>query len=49
MPPLVPLRQDEAARIQQALAAAQGKIDDAARLLGMSRATFWRKRKQYGL
>jgi transcriptional regulator with PAS, ATPase and Fis domain len=39
----------EAARIREALRRAQGRIDDAARLLDMSRATFWRKRKKYGL
>jgi transcriptional regulator with PAS, ATPase and Fis domain len=42
-------RQDEADRIRQAMALAHGKIDDAARLLGMSRATFWRRRKYHGL
>jgi transcriptional regulator with PAS, ATPase and Fis domain len=41
--------QDEAARIREALNLAHGKIDPAAKQLGMSRATFWRKRKQYGL
>jgi len=40
---------DEATQIRQALAAANGKIDPAAKQLGMSRATFWRKRKLYGL
>jgi PAS domain S-box-containing protein len=40
---------DEATRIREALRRAQGRIDDAARLLDMSRATFWRKRKKYGL
>ncbi|MCB9778648.1 MAG: sigma 54-interacting transcriptional regulator [Alphaproteobacteria bacterium] len=40
---------DEAARIRAALAAADGRIGDAAALLGMSRATFWRRRKQLGL
>lgn len=39
----------EGARIRQALAAAGGRIDRAAELLGMSRATFWRKRKKHGL
>ena len=43
------VRMDEAERIRNALAAADGKIDQAAKLLGMSRATFWRKRKQQGL
>lgn len=41
--------EDEAGRIRRALADAGGKIDAAARQLGMSRATFWRKRKHYGL
>ena len=40
---------DEATRIREALAAAGGKIDDAAKQLGLSRATFWRKRKLHGL
>lgn len=47
LPPAAP--QDEAARIREALAACGGKIDTAAQRLGMSRATFWRKRKQHGL
>ncbi|HYE34461.1 sigma-54 interaction domain-containing protein [Methylocaldum sp.] len=41
--------ENEAERISQALTAAQGAIDRAAQMLGMSRATFWRKRKKYGL
>jgi transcriptional regulator of acetoin/glycerol metabolism len=41
--------QDEAARLREALAACGGKIGPAAQRLGMSRATFWRKRKQQGL
>ncbi|MDD5035213.1 MAG: sigma 54-interacting transcriptional regulator [Methylococcaceae bacterium] len=40
---------EESERIREALAVAGGRIDEAARLLGMSRATFWRKRKQYGI
>lgn len=40
---------DEASRIREALAAAGGKIDPAAKQLGLSRATFWRKRKLHGL
>ncbi|MFM8330185.1 MAG: sigma-54 interaction domain-containing protein [Candidatus Methylumidiphilus sp.] len=40
---------DEATRLRLALAAADGKIDPAAKLLGMSRATFWRKRKLHGV
>lgn len=40
---------DEAERIRVALVSAKGKIEPAAKELGMSRATFWRKRKFYGL
>jgi len=39
---------DEKTRIRQALAVTNGKVEEAAQLLGMSRATFWRKRKSYG-
>lgn len=39
----------EAAAIHQALEQSNGMITPAARLLGMSRATFWRKRKLYGV
>jgi PAS domain S-box-containing protein len=39
----------EAARIRAALERADGRIDAAAELLGVSRATFWRKRKKFGL
>ncbi len=42
-------RDDEAERIREALQACAGRLEEAARLVGMSRATFWRKRKQYGL
>ncbi len=35
--------------IRQALQQSNGKITAAARMLGMSRATFWRKRKQFGI
>lgn len=35
--------------ISKALQQAQGKVSMAAELVGMSRATFWRKRKQYQL
>ncbi len=41
--------EQEAIVIRQALEASYGKINPAARLLGMSRATFWRKRKTYGV
>jgi len=40
---------DEAAAIRQALEQSNGMITTAAQLLGMSRATFWRKRKFYGV
>ncbi|MGZ8215888.1 sigma-54 interaction domain-containing protein [Methylomagnum sp.] len=40
---------DEAARLSAALRRAGGRIDEAAASLGLSRATFWRKRKKYGL
>jgi PAS domain S-box-containing protein len=40
---------DPAAAIREALRRSGGKIDEAARLLGMSRATFWRHRKRLGL
>lgn len=39
----------EADAIREALAQCDGMITPAAQLLGMSRATFWRKRKQYGI
>lgn len=45
----LPTAESEANRIRQALASAHGHIDRAAQMLGMSRATFWRKRKKYGL
>lgn len=41
--------EQESAAIRQALAQCNGMITPAARMLGMSRATFWRKRKVYGL
>jgi PAS domain S-box-containing protein len=50
--PLPALRADEAAeaaRIRGALQQAQYRRDDAARLLGMSRTTLWRKIKTYRL
>jgi transcriptional regulator with PAS, ATPase and Fis domain len=39
----------ESARIRQALATTGGHIGEAAELLGMSRPTFWRKRKKHGI
>ena len=39
----------EAEAIRQALDISNGKITPAAQLVGMSRATFWRKRKIYGV
>ncbi|QSA97229.1 sigma-54-dependent Fis family transcriptional regulator [Methylococcus sp. EFPC2] len=41
--------EDEAEAIRQALQIAGGRLDEAARLAGVSRATLWRKRKKYGL
>jgi transcriptional regulator of acetoin/glycerol metabolism len=40
---------EESAAIHQALEQSNGKVTQAARTLGMSRATFWRKRKVYGV
>jgi len=40
---------EESAAIRQALEQSNGKVSQAARTLGMSRATFWRKRKVYGV
>ena len=48
MQPLVTVK-DEKVAIKQALAQNNNKVSLAASALGMSRATFWRKRKQYGL
>ncbi len=39
----------EAEQIRSALERSHGRIGKAAALLGMSRPTFWRKRKRYGL
>jgi transcriptional regulator with PAS, ATPase and Fis domain len=41
--------EEETAAIRQALEQSKGMVTTAARLLGMSRATFWRKRKLYGV
>lgn len=41
--------EDEAEAIRSALERTEGRIEDAARLLRMSRATFHRKRKKHGL
>lgn len=41
--------EQELVAIQQALAINNGSVTAAAQALGMSRATFWRKRKLYGL
>ncbi len=40
---------EESAAIRQALEQSNGMVSLAARSLGMSRATFWRKRKIYGV
>ncbi|MHC4934276.1 MAG: sigma-54 interaction domain-containing protein [Planctomycetota bacterium] len=40
---------DEKARIREALQLSEGRINEAADRLGMSRATFWRKRRKYDL
>jgi transcriptional regulator with PAS, ATPase and Fis domain len=46
----VPLSaEEETAVIRQALEQSKGMVTTAAQSLGMSRATFWRKRKLYGL
>ncbi|MCX7099450.1 MAG: sigma 54-interacting transcriptional regulator [Methylococcales bacterium] len=45
--PVLPV--DQSAAICLALEQHQGNITAAANAVGMSRATFWRKRKQYGL
>ncbi len=41
--------QSEREKIREALQLEGGKVNAAANRLGMSRATFWRKRKQHGL
>jgi len=42
-------RRDEAERVREALQVAGGNLEEAARICGMSRATFWRKRRKYQL
>jgi len=44
-PPVLPAK-DEGALVQQALEAAQGDLQRAAEILGVSRTTFWRMRKR---
>ena len=39
----------EAEAVRRALEESDGRVNDAAEKLGMSRATFWRKRKKYGV
>ena len=46
---LAPKRSNEAELIREALQLANGHLEIAAQHAGMSRATFWRKRKKYGL
>ncbi len=41
--------EQEKQAIAEALLQSRGRVTEAARLAGMSRATFWRKRKHYGL
>ena len=48
-PPVLSLKQNEKDRIRQALDAVGGNRLRAARMLGISRATIFRKIKQYGL
>lgn len=48
IPPMLSPEQEKQA-IDEALRQSRGRITEAARRVGMSRATFWRKRKAYGL
>lgn len=48
-PPLQRVALGEEARIRAALRASGGHLGRAAESLGMSRPTFWRKRKKYGV
>ena len=45
----VSTEEDEARRIREALERSGGHVGNAARLLGMSRPTFWRRRKKLGI
>ncbi len=47
--PVTSTTADEPTQIREALARAGGHIGQAAELLGMSRPTFWRKRKKYNI
>ena len=47
--PLSPHLMHEQEYFAQALATFEGHVGQAAASLGMSRPTFWRKRKRYGL
>lgn len=47
--PIVLSAIEEKQAIEQALIQCNGKVNPAAKLLNMSRATFWRKRKAYAL
>jgi transcriptional regulator of acetoin/glycerol metabolism len=49
LPPELPAASGEAARIRRALERAGGNRDRAARSLGLSRATLWRRMKALGL
>jgi two-component system response regulator AtoC len=51
MPKMRPAMTDEQEKeaIREALERCHGSITPAANMLGMSRATFWRKRKLYGV
>ncbi len=46
---LTPAQAAEAARLRRALEAARYRREEAARLLGISRTTLWRKMTQYSL
>jgi len=48
-PGLTPIEAAEAVRIREALEEARFRRGEAARRLGMSRTTLWRKMKQYRL